>query len=180
VAHRTVTTGSESTRARAHRDHFVDRELITACREFDANHHQQRVVIISPFQHIYFVTCFHLFRLTSDFAKVSKTCPKMAGKKRENASDTIMEESSEQSTVYEPLLRERSNPIAKGELCSLVAGADIGAIRALQKSAGAVAIKTELFSRDNLQQTPLSLALKRGDKQIVSLLLSLGELMLTG
>jgi hypothetical protein len=99
----------------------------------------------------------------------------MHSKKLDSAGDTIMEETFEQSRAYEPLLRERSNPISKGELCCLVAGADIGAIRALQKSAGAVAVKTELFSRDNLQQTPLSLALKRGDKQIVSLLLSLGE-----
>ncbi len=96
----------------------------------------------------------------------------MQGKKLDQS---IMEETFEQSTAYEPLMRERSNPISKGELCCLAAGADFGAIRALHKSAGAVAFKTELFSRDNLQQTPLSLALKRGDKQIVSHLLSLGE-----
>jgi hypothetical protein len=88
---------------------------------------------------------------------------------------TIMDEKFEQSTAFEPLMRERSNPISKGEICCLAGSADFSAIRALHKSAGAIAFKTELFSRDNQQQTPLSLALKRGDKQIISLLLSLGK-----
>lgn len=74
-----------------------------------------------------------------------------------------------------PLLRERSsNPIARGELSRLVSDGDIEAIRALQKTATPTALKSELFSRDFHQRTPLALALQSGDKQLISLLLSLG------
>ena len=75
---------------------------------------------------------------------------------------------------HEPLVRERSNPIPKGELCRLVSDGDIEAIRALQKIATPTALKSELFSRD-YHRTPLALALKHGDKQLISLLLSLGK-----
>jgi hypothetical protein len=75
---------------------------------------------------------------------------------------------------FETLVRERSNPLPKGELCRLIIEGDIEAIRSLQKSVGAAVLKRDFFSRDNLQQTPLALALKHGDYQLISLLLSLG------
>ncbi len=99
----------------------------------------------------------------------------MSGIEFSNVGDTFMEENSDLSSSSKHVIGERMDHNTNGELCCLASGADIDTIQAWLKSADAVTIKTELFSRDNLQQTPLSLALKRGDAQIVSLLLSLGE-----
>ncbi len=89
-------------------------------------------------------------------------------------ADTIMKETLDQSTASEPIC-ELINNKSKGEFHCLAAGADIDSIQDWLKSADATTIKAELFSRDSLQQTPLSQALIRGDKQTISLLLSLGE-----
>ena len=99
----------------------------------------------------------------------------MSGKKSSNDGDTIMEENLDQCSASNHFIGDQMDHNSSEEICCLASGADIDAIQGWLKSADAVTIERVLFSRDNLQQTPLSLALNRGDKQIVALLLSLGE-----
>jgi hypothetical protein len=99
----------------------------------------------------------------------------MSSTESSNSGDTIMEENLNQSSPSNHFFREQLHHRSQGEICCLVSGADIDTIQGWLKCADSLTIKTELFSRDKLQQTPLSLALKRGDPHIVSLLLSVGE-----
>ena len=68
-----------------------------------------------------------------------------------------------------------SNPIMIGDLYRLVSEGKLDAMREMLKSTDLETIRPELFYRDNLNQTPLSLAWKRRDKEMISFLLSLGK-----
>ena len=90
-------------------------------------------------------------------------------------SNQILTQVQEESnTDFENLILDR-NIVTKGELCRLVACCEMESIKFLQKTIGVSGIRAELFFRDNLQQTPLALAFKSGEKQLISLLLLLGK-----
>ncbi len=79
-----------------------------------------------------------------------------------------------QRHVPEPDLRN-SNAIIIGEIHRLVSERRLVELRALLRSKNLEIIRPELFYRDYLQQTPLSIAWKRRDKEFLSLLLSVGK-----
>ncbi len=75
-----------------------------------------------------------------------------------------------------PELKLRKSAIGCiGQLYRLVADRKLDEMRALIKSTDLEFIRPELFYRDDLHQTPLSIAWKRRDKEIISFLLSLGK-----
>ncbi len=69
-----------------------------------------------------------------------------------------------------------SNPIPLGTLYRLVSERKLDELRAVVKSTDLEIIRAELFYRDNLLRSPLTLAWQQKDGEMISFLLSLGKL----